>query len=372
MDIGLIVIIGYIAQHLRGFIVLLIILGVVLIIHSIAHAGDAEARRQVMNYMDSSDKLMNATDSRSIKKVRESIESLDHEYSKVRDIAGQSGNYLYTEDRSFLTEHLHDLEQEKWEKKADKYLQEFSDCYLTIVGGEFENFKDVDSLFKMEKRCISLWQKYYAIDLSEYETTIYPKRYLREWMGEDYDTCMECHEALEKKLSDCVDKMRPEYKRKTALYGMIVTRVASFGSIARSELLKQRFDGYIPEEVKCCYNALIKENRLVEVKLGGRYFVSLSDKELSKQQGKEMKSPAYVMKEDDQMIPKSDKLVHDAIVKHLMDEGAEYIDMTHKGGGLYFFSEAIAEDLKAKGYNIGYAENGSRSTSGRPAWYLKP
>jgi len=71
------------------------------------------------------------------------------------------------------------------------------------------------------------------------------------------------------------------------------------------------------------------------------------------------------------MIARSDKLVHDAIVKHLMDEGVEYIDMTHKGGGLYFFSESIAEDLKSKGYNIGFAEKGSRSTSGRPAWYLR-
>ena len=71
------------------------------------------------------------------------------------------------------------------------------------------------------------------------------------------------------------------------------------------------------------------------------------------------------------MIPHSSKLVHDAIVKHLMDEGAEYIDMTHKGGGLYFFSDAIAQELKDKGYNICYAENGARSTSGKPAWYLK-
>ena len=71
------------------------------------------------------------------------------------------------------------------------------------------------------------------------------------------------------------------------------------------------------------------------------------------------------------MITKRDKLVHDAIVKHLMDEGAEYIDMTHKGGGLYFFSDSIAEDLINKGYNISFAEKGSRSTSGRPAWYLR-
>ena len=356
---------------MRGFIVFLILLGVFLIIHSIAHAGDAEARQRKMDYLEASDKIISATDSQSIKTVRNSIERLDCEYSKIKDIAGESSNYLYTEDRKFLVEHLHDLEQEKWEKKADKYLQEFSDCYLTIIDGELEHFADVELLFKTKKRCISLWQKYFAIDLSEYETTIYPKRYMREWMGEDYDPCMESHEALEKKLSDCVDKMRPEYKRKTALYGIIVTRVASCGSIARSELLKQHFNGYIPEEVKCCYNALVKENRLVEVKLGGRYFVSLSDKELSKQERNGTKATTRETKEADQMIPKSDKLVHDAIVKHLMDEGAEYIDMTHKGGGLYFFSQSVAEELKAKGYNIDYAQKGSRSTSGRPAWYLR-
>lgn len=93
------------------------------------------------------------------------------------------------------------------------------------------------------------------------------------------------------------------------------------------------------------------------------YFVSLSDKEAAES--------GQSVKEEGAMIASSDKLVHDAIVKHLMDEGVEYIDMTHKGGGLYFFSEKVAEELKDKGYRIGYAENGSRSTSGRPAWYLR-
>ena len=92
---------------------------------------------------------------------------------------------------------------------------------------------------------------------------------------------------------------------------------------------------------------------------------------MSKQKGKGTKATTHETKGVDQMIPKSNKLVHDAIVKHLMDEGAEYIDMTHKGGGLYFFSQSVAEELKAKGYNIGYAEKGSRSTSDRPAWYLR-
>lgn len=364
MDIGLIVIIGFIGQHLRGFIVFLIVLGVFLFIHGLAHVGDAKVRQRKMNYLEASDKIFSAKNSQSIKTVKNSIERLDYEYTKVKELAGESDNYLYTEDRKILVEHLHDLEQEKWEKKADRCLQEFSDCYLTIINGELENFRDVDALFSAKRRCITLWQKYFAIDLSGYETVIYPIKYLREWMGEDYDPCMKSHDTLEKKLSTIVEKMRPEYKRKNALYDIIVSRVAALGSVARADLLKTKFDGYITDEVKCCYRALIKANRLVEVKLGGKYFVSLSDKEATKKQKQNVK-------EETKMITRSDKLVHDAIVKHLMDEGVEYIDMTHKGGGLYFFSESVAKELKAKGYNIGYAENGSRSTSGKPAWYLR-
>lgn len=370
MDFGSMLVIGFIAQNFRGIVVILIVLVVLLIIYIRAHAGDVDSGQQIMNYMDASDKLINATVSKSIEKTKDSISSLDYEYSKVKDIAGQSGNYLYNEDRRLLTAHLHDLEQAKWEKKANKYLQEFLDSYNTIVDGEFESFENVEALFKEKNRCIALWQKYYAIDLSEYETTIYPKRHFREWMGDDYDPYMENHYALEKKLSDCVNTMRPEYKRKKALYRKIIERVIALGSITRSELLKQTFEGFTVEEVRCCYRALIKENRLVEIKLGNRYFVSLSDKEASKKATK-VDEKTIETKEETPMITSSDKLVHDAIVKHLMDEGAEYIDMTHKGGGLYFFSETIAEELKGKGYNICYAEKGSRSTSGRPAWYLK-
>lgn len=323
-----------------------------------------EIRQRRLQYMEASDKLISAISSNSIKRVKESINQLDYEYTKVQDVMNTHGDGMYQEDRKMLVEQLRDLEQAKWEKKADRYLQEFLDYYMMLEAGDFQSFQDVEQLFKAKKRCIDLWQRYYAINLEEYQTTIYPKRYMREWMGEDYDPCMESHDALEKKLSSIVDKMRPEYKRKQALFDIIVNYVAARGSISRADLQKKKFDGYTVDEAKCCYRALIKSNRLVEVKLGSRYFVSLSDKEASKERKQSVK-------EEKKMIARSDKLVHDAIVKHLMDEGAEYIDMTHKGGGLYFFSEAIAEELKGKGYHIGYAEKGSRSTSGRPAWYVK-
>ena len=344
--------------------IIVIVLSVLILIRSILHIGDEESKQHAREYIKTSDKLISVYNSNSVKRVKDSIDKLDVAYQKTNGFLGALGESMYSEDRSALRERLHDLEQDKWQKKADKYLQEFLDCYSTLVNGELENFNDVELLFKQKKRCIDQWQKYFAIDLSEYETTIYPKRHFREWMGDEYDPCMESHEALEKKLSAVVDAMRPEYKRKKALFDNIVKYVSSCGSIARADLLRKTFDGYITDEVKCCYRALVRDNRLVEIKMGGKYFVSLSDKEAAK---KSKQAP----KEEQEMIARSDKLVHDAIVKHLMDEGAEYIDMTHKGGGLYFFSESIAEDLKGKGYNIGFAEKGSRSTSGRPAWYLR-
>ena len=344
-----------------GFFVLMVISPILI---GIVQAKKSDKAQKFVRYYEASNKLTSASESKSIKRVSESLKSLDREYERAKDVLDAGSQYLYQADRELLADQLRSLEQEKWQKKANKYLQEFWDCYYLIVNRELESFNDVELLFRTKRRCIENWQRYFGIDLSEYQNTIYPKRYLREWMGEDYDPCMDSHDALEKKLSAIVDTMRPEYKRKNALYGIIINHVAALGSVSRGALLKTSFDGFISDEVKCCYRALIKQNRLVEVKLGGRYFVSLSDKESAKEQ-------KQCEKEEQKMIASSDKLEHDAIVKHLMDEGVEYIDMTHKGGGLYFFSESVAEDLKAKGYNIGFAEKGSRSTSGRAAWYLR-
>ena len=355
----IVTLIEFIVHHLPAFIAAFFVILVCFIIYC---GSRGEARQRTQNYLEASDKLFTAVDSKSIKKVRESISCLDYEYNKVKDITGSSGNYLYSEDRGFLVEHLHDLEQDKWEKKANKYLQEFSDCYLSIVSHELEHFESVELLYKTKKRCIEQWQKYFAIDLSEYETTIYPKRYLRDWMGDDYDPCMESHATLEKKLNECVAVMRPEYKRKTALLDIIVNYVATKNTISRSDLLKKTFKGYSQDEVKYCYRELIKTNRLFEMKIGGRYFVSLSDKEAAK--------PNKKNEEAQEIIIENDTTVKDKLIRYLKSNNAEFIDKTDKGGGLYFFDEKVSNELKDKGYKVKYAQNGTKSTAGRPAWYI--
>ena len=181
-------------------------------------------------------------------------------------------------------EQLHDIEMEIWAKKADKHLQAFYDSYYSVVSGDCHNFRDVELLMKEKAKCIREWQNYYAIDLEPYRTTIYPKRYMKEYLGNDYDPCMDSRYGLEKKLDACVASMRPEQKRKNRLYDVIVDYVTEKETVPRSELLKTAFDGFIAEEIKCCYKELVSKNRLVETKTGNRWFVSLSDKELFKKE----------------------------------------------------------------------------------------
>lgn len=71
------------------------------------------------------------------------------------------------------------------------------------------------------------------------------------------------------------------------------------------------------------------------------------------------------------MIAPMTKVLCRELIRHFDEEGIEYVDKTASGGGLYFFSEAEASSLKEKGYHVGYAENGTKGTGHRPAWYIK-
>lgn len=71
------------------------------------------------------------------------------------------------------------------------------------------------------------------------------------------------------------------------------------------------------------------------------------------------------------MIVEKNKLIHDMLIKHFVENNMEYIDKTDKGGAIYFFDEAASKELALKGYKVQYAQNGSKSTSGRAAWYIR-
>lgn len=273
------------------------------------------------NYSKADDKCERASEGNSIKRLKENISNLENAYQQASPYFSSKQKDAHMRNMNEYRENLRLLEEEKWQRKADKYLQDFAECYEIIRSRELEDFRDVELLLKYEKKCIDSWQKYFAIDLTEYESTLYPKRYLKEFMDDDYDPCMESKQALEKKLSEYIGHMRPEYKRKTKLYKILVDYVREVGSIKRAALLKTVFDGYTQDELKCCYRELIKKNRLVEIKLGNLYFVYLSDKEAAKNSASKNKttaSSAQKSKKQKCADDMSDKVCPDTMKKDLI------------------------------------------------------
>ena len=256
-----------------------------LVVGNIVAASSRRKKEKLRSFDTLNEKyVLKALDTNSLNNAREYKKILE-DARKDTDIPASS-EWGYRDDMSLVDSAVKGLEFDDWERRAEKHLQAFIDCYEMLIGGDFQNFKDVEEFFRVKKRCISEWQKYFAVDVSEYSAKIYPKKYMREWLGERYDPCMESHEALEKKLSEYVSAMRPEQKRKNKLYNTMAELVSDSGTLARSELLKHEFPGFIAEEVRCCYRQLLKQDRLVETKIGSRWFVSLSDKELAKKNRK--------------------------------------------------------------------------------------
>ena len=62
---------------------------------------------------------------------------------------------------------------------------------------------------------------------------------------------------------------------------------------------------------------------------------------------------------------------YDAAMLLLRDQAQEFVDKTSSGGALYFFSEAVAQELKERGYPVYYASNGTKGTEHRAAWFVK-
>ena len=71
------------------------------------------------------------------------------------------------------------------------------------------------------------------------------------------------------------------------------------------------------------------------------------------------------------MIAPMTKLLYRELIRHFDEEGIDYVDKTVSGGGLYFFSDTEAENLKKKGYPVMFAEKGTKGTNHRSAWYVK-
>lgn len=195
-------------------------------------------------------------------------------------------SHLFTEDEyqrdlKEMREEYETLEKDKWKEKADKALDEFIDMYMFINDPDE---RDIEKAVHSKAKCISLWQSYFATIPGDTGIWYDAQGYMKEYLGDEYDPCMESHEALEKKLTQRVETLKPEYRRKMNLRKQIVDTVARHESIMRSELLAMPFEGCTNKEVAYCVRELVDAYRLVSLKIGNRYFISLSDNEKARRE----------------------------------------------------------------------------------------
>lgn len=179
-------------------------------------------------------------------------------------------------------ENLRNLKIEDWEEKADKVLSNFLDEFSYVTSDEDHSFGKVEDVLKSSKRCMKLWHDYWSIPFGDVYLGIDPHKYMERFLGNDFEPCMHSSDTLKKRLDAATEKLKPEHRRKMKIYRDILDYVNSQESIMRCDLLKHTFPNVTAKEAECCYRELVKQYRLVETKMGSRYFVSLSDKEKKK------------------------------------------------------------------------------------------
>lgn len=202
-------------------------------------------------------------------------------YHAVHHLSSGAGREVLEHNIQNIRDEVEEKQRYKWESNARKILSNLFDTYSMIINHSFDN---VERAYKAKARCMKYWDQYWQ-SIEDYDILLYPKQFFKNSIA-SYDPCFEDRGALEQRLDQAITEMKPEYKRKMALYKKIMDAVAKEGSIMRSDLTKKSFPDAVPKEVECCYKELIKKYKLVEVKLGNRYFVSLSDKELEKRNTK--------------------------------------------------------------------------------------
>lgn len=264
-------------------IVLLVIFMVGFIVWYIVHlknereADRARMDRDVSRYERA---IIDGANSHDSSSAFQSVEDLKCSYSLMKDQGYRLNKDVYEADLYELSKRARDLK--RWENRIEKILDQFRDCFFIVTDSDFS---DVDHIYTAKRRCIRLWQECFSIaDKMGIDNNIIPniKEYMKIYLDDDYDPCMYSHNTLEKRLNECIIENRPENRRKKELLKLIINVVAEQNTVLRSKLLKRVYSGFSGDEVKCCYKQLVADNRLAEIKIGNRYFVTLSVKESSK------------------------------------------------------------------------------------------
>lgn len=287
----------------------IIIISILLIIHAIYQGVVVAPRKQeFVRHYELSQKLYDkAMNTSSLSTARECYTQLNASYALVRDYVDRNSRSCFEDDIQEVRSCAENLAQEKWSGRAEKYLSEIERLLSCVMAS---NSQDVTQAKK--DCCIIL------------------KLYDSYW-----DWTRECHED------------------NRSLWSRI-----NIWDVAKDMMSAVLGNGFT------CWNDSGYGHPSVRAQLECR----LSDHIVSLQ-SKEKKAPRR--KAEKLMIEPKPKLLHDAVIRHFDEEKVEYVDKTSVGGSLYFFAEAVANDLTEKGFQVHFAENGTKGTGYRPAWYIR-
>ncbi len=320
-------------------------------------------------------------DAKKPETVQKHLEVLEEGYSEISHCMSKSDRKCYQEDIEELREYMCDLEEDEWRGKADSTLEKFLSIYRLIMESDF---RDVEKAQRSLNQCLKYYDSYWEITRKQSDESGNPSVQKRLWdearehfissFGTDKGIMfwgsgcnLSPREQIHQQLSLRIEQMRPEYKRKMRIFDDILALVAEKKSIPRSNLLSSELNNATPQEISCCYKALLKANRIVQVKLGNCYFVSLSDseaaaqgKKISNKERQEEKASAPQREED--------------ILSMLQEKNIVYIDK-RKIGGCLWVESSDANDAFISSIDIGGKKfrkvNNARTFNGAAGWFIK-
>lgn len=361
----------------------------------------AENRKKADDYYKLNYKTVSrALDSTSYTKVTKRLEELEAGYNEIKDLGpkyvADISHKCYQDDLRDVRNHADGLNHESWYEKASNLLDKIIEQYDLIMEC---SFSDVEQAHSAKNQLLRNYDKYWEVTQTYAEKSIsYAGRdkiwkdaksemalFLKEegftsWDSPEFGR-NSIREQLNKRISERLDMMRPEYIRKTTIMKNILAFVNQEDMVMRSQLLKMDLGANSLKETEACYRALVNTKKLIEFKIENRHYVALSDKEAVKKKYLSTPVAKPVSSKSESSISLNAKQESSAMMDAISEielvrsflamRSLEYIDKTSSGGGLYFFDEKAADEIKAKGIKLAYAANGSRSTGYRPAWYIK-
>lgn len=278
------------------------ILFMIYVIVSSRHSNKQRIREDEVEYYKLNRRQYErGTNTASLSTAKDALQQLESGYDDIKTTISSNSAWCYQKDIEDVRANVEDIALEKWQEKAEKILDEFIAAYVLITDPTFAN---VEEAYRAKGKCIKKYDAYWewtqrvhdenAAYFSKLNLWDEARNLFREQFcdnAEPGDHAMlvwgmpgstSTRENIKKKLSECIRTMEPEYRKKMTLESKIMQKIADHGSIQRSILLKSSFEGFVDAEIKACYRGIVNKGRVVEVKQGRVYFVSLSDKEKRK------------------------------------------------------------------------------------------